>query len=187
MMGSKSRLNFAIDFVAGVAFIASVLSGKSYYVHVVSGVAMATAIIIHLVLHWNWVVDGSRKLLRGTISGLGRTRLNYTVDMFIAAMFTISVTSGAILMTSNAEAVVKTHGLSSWLFVLGVVLHLRLHWRWIVAMSRELIRGTGRDLGRIESPIASLSEARGQSESGESIVSAIGEIPRSGKHEGEIA
>lgn len=185
--GSRSRLNLFIDSIAGLAFLSSALSGRNYYFHIGASILMIAVVVIHLGLHWDWVVRCSRKLPRGSAPGQVRTKINYTVDMFIAVMFAISVISGVVLMTSNAEIIIRTHGLSSWMFVLGVLLHLLLHWRWMVVMSRDAIRAAGQGAGGTERPIASLSQARSEFESGDSIVSAIGEVPQSGRHGGDIA
>jgi hypothetical protein len=185
-MISRSGLNFIVDSVAGLAFILSVFSGRSYYVHIVAGTAMTAAIIVHLGLHWNWLVDCSRKLLVGSMSGRRRMKVNYTLDLFIAAMFAISMASGFGLLFSNTTVISKTHGLSSWMFVLGSAVHVVLHWKWIVTMIRSRPTKSNHS-PRVARPVATLQQESSQRDGCRIIVSGIGEFRQSGKHEGEIS
>lgn len=134
-MKSRSRLNFWIDSIAGFAFLLSFLSGKRYEVHIVAGIVMTAAVIAHLALHWDWVVNCSRKIISGSSFSSRRAKVNYTLDLFIAAMFAVSTASGFVMLGSNeASVIAKIHGLTGWLFVLGGLLHVALHWSWIVTM-----------------------------------------------------
>lgn len=90
-MSKKAKLNYAVDVVIGLAFIVSALSGlvlffapsgyqggrNPYYLqsvlflsthtwntlHTWSSIAMISGVGAHLVLHWNWMVCMTRKLL----------------------------------------------------------------------------------------------------------------------------
>jgi hypothetical protein len=184
-MRSRSRSNFLVDSVAGCAFLLSVFSGRSYDVHIAAGIVMTTAVVIHLGLHWGWVVDCSRKLFVGSLSGRRRMKVNYAVDIFIGAMFVISLTSGIGLMVSNTVFVSKIHGLSSWMFVLGAAVHIVLHWRWILTMLRGLRTKASGSSG-VARPAATIQQGCNQRDVGRMIVSRMSDIPQSGKHEGEI-
>ena len=90
-MSTKGKINYAIDLVIGFAFILSALSGlvlfvapsgyqggrNPYYletvlflsthdwstVHTWGSLAMIAGVGAHLVLHWNWMVCMTKKLL----------------------------------------------------------------------------------------------------------------------------
>ena len=90
-MSEKAKLNYAVDVVIGLAFILSALSGmvrffapsgyqggrNPYYlqpvlflntqtwdiVHTWSSIAMISGVGAHLVLHWDWMVCMTKKLL----------------------------------------------------------------------------------------------------------------------------
>lgn len=92
-MSKKAKLNYAVDVVIGLAFILSALSGlvlffapsgyqggrNPYYLqpvlflntqtwdvlHTWSSIAMISGVGAHLVLHWNWMVCMTQKLLAG--------------------------------------------------------------------------------------------------------------------------
>jgi cytochrome b subunit of formate dehydrogenase len=91
-MSSKTKLNYAVDLVIGIAFIFSALSGlvlffapsgyqggrnPSYLepvlllsrqawdiIHTWSSIAMISGVGAHLVLHWEWMVCVTKRLLR---------------------------------------------------------------------------------------------------------------------------
>jgi cytochrome b subunit of formate dehydrogenase len=91
-MSSKTKLNYAIDVVIGLTFILSALSGlvlffapsgfqggrNPYYLqpvlllntqtwdilHTWGSMAMIAGVGAHLVLHWEWMVCMTRRLLK---------------------------------------------------------------------------------------------------------------------------
>ncbi|MBN1677726.1 MAG: hypothetical protein JW880_04235 [Candidatus Thermoplasmatota archaeon] len=134
---SRARINFLVDLTAGSAFVLSVLSGKSYYIHIVAGLALTAAVTAHLGLHWNWFAAFSRRLSIWHAHRRVRQRTNDLVDVFIAAMFVISTASGLGLLSADSAALGKIHGLSGWMFVLGAAVHIALHRRWVVSMLRR--------------------------------------------------
>jgi hypothetical protein len=90
-MSKKAQLNYAVDLLIGVSFMLSALSGlilffapsgyqggrNPYYLqsvlllstqtwnvlHTYSSIAMISGVGAHLVLHWEWMVCMTRKLL----------------------------------------------------------------------------------------------------------------------------
>ena len=81
-----------------------------------------------------------------------KTTSNYVVDVMILILFVISTLSGLGLMRPKEEravgtqviidsyraVIIDTHVISSFLMVAGVFVHLVLHWRWMVAMTRNM-------------------------------------------------
>jgi hypothetical protein len=82
----KAKLNYVIDFFLGLSFfvvavtgvikmpIVSRVLGLNYsflnsigfnFVHDWSGIVMIFLVVVHLVLHWNWIVSMTRVILRG--------------------------------------------------------------------------------------------------------------------------
>jgi cytochrome b subunit of formate dehydrogenase len=94
-MSSKTKLNYAIDVAIGLSFIVSALSGlilffapsgyqggrNPYYLqpvlfltthtwnelHTWGSIVMIAGVGAHLVLHWNWMVCVTLRLLKGLI------------------------------------------------------------------------------------------------------------------------
>jgi hypothetical protein len=81
-----------------------------------------------------------------------KAKINYIVDVVILIMFVLSVVSGFGLMRPKEERMMTTtavmdenrtiisdiHILSSFLMVAGVMVHLALHWKWMVTMTRNM-------------------------------------------------
>ena len=80
------KLNYVIDFLLGLSFfvvavtgvikmpLVSRVLGLNYsflnsigfnFVHDWSGIVMIFLVVVHLVLHWNWIVSMTRVILRG--------------------------------------------------------------------------------------------------------------------------
>jgi hypothetical protein len=92
-MSKNAKLNYAVDVVIGLAFVLSALSGlvlffapsgyqggrNPYYMqpvlflntqtwdvlHIWGSIAMIAGMGAHLVLHWDWMVCMTKKLLAG--------------------------------------------------------------------------------------------------------------------------
>jgi hypothetical protein len=163
----SSRTNFFVDSIAGLAFVFTALSGKSYGAHLVAALIFAAFVVVHLILHWDWVVSCSRRIFAGSMARRGRVKLNYEIDIFILVMFVISTTTGLIMtMSGNTTVIAKIHGLSSWLFVLGSALHVALHRDWVVMMLKRSLR---RPTGNVPSSwsVSARWRERGQRDSGQ--------------------
>ncbi|MCB8976763.1 MAG: DUF4405 domain-containing protein [Ardenticatenaceae bacterium] len=77
---------------------------------------------------------------------MNKTQMNYWVDLLIAFAFIFSATSGIIFLFPISGSTVlgisysvwdQVHTWGSLLMVTGVLAHLVLHWKWIVAMTKK--------------------------------------------------
>lgn len=64
---------------------------------------------------------------------MNKAKLNIIVDILTFVTGLVSVITGIILMfgTKGLSGIKELHGLVSILFVILVMLHLVMHWRWI--------------------------------------------------------
>jgi hypothetical protein len=78
-----------------------------------------------------------------------RTKLNYWVDMFIGAALIVSAVSGLVFLPRLESSTFLgvtfrtwdlVHTWSSLAMIAGAGLHLLLHWNWLVAMTRRMLR-----------------------------------------------
>jgi hypothetical protein len=87
-------------------------------------------------------------------------KLNYLLDAVIALAFILSLVSGVVFLFAdsggyqagrNLSFRTEILGISRWVWsdlqtwvslvmIAGVVLHLVLHWNWIVCMTRRMIK-----------------------------------------------
>lgn len=125
--------------------------------HTWTGVAMIAAVLIHLVLHWNWIA-GSFKRISSDIFQRNKqlslkSRINVTVDFIVAICFFLTAASGIYFLLGptgipsrslpqfifNAQTWDLIH---TWAFVVmatGVMIHLALHWNWIGSVGARLL------------------------------------------------
>jgi Domain of unknown function (DUF4405) len=110
------------------------------------------ALLIHLTLHWDWVVRETRKLLRPR----GPDKVIWLVNLALLLAMTLCVLSG-LLISSVVLPFLGIHVLSGpfWTrlhvltaeVTLGLVpVHVALRWRWIVRVGRRVL--TRRPAGR---------------------------------------
>lgn len=77
---------------------------------------------------------------------MSKTKINYWVDLVIALAFVFSAVSGIIFLFPISGSPVlgisyniwdRIHTWGSLLMIVGVLAHLVLHWKWIVAMTKK--------------------------------------------------
>lgn len=161
---NPTKVNLLLDAVILAAFLPALdprLTGIA--IHEWLGVAGAAAVVVHLLLHWEWIVSVTRRFLGRTS---GAARLNYVVDaLFFIDLVVISLSglmvSQALLPLVGLAAPGGTvwlvaHSLSADLALVLVAVHAALHWKWIVnAVRRTVLRpvaGVVRRVERMEVP-----------------------------------
>jgi hypothetical protein len=150
-----NKSNLFIDIGLLSAFLVSAsphFTGNM--IHEWLGVALAIALIAHILLHWNWIVSVGTRYLKNLWHV---SRSQFFVDILIFVTFTILITTGLMMsktvlvamgiQVGNAGRSVKMiHSTASNIAVLLSGLHLALHWKWLVSTVKA----------HIVSPVASL-------------------------------
>ena len=79
---------------------------------------------------------------------MSKTTTNYWVDLVIGLAFVFSAVSGIIFLLPISDSTVlgirytiwdQIHTWGSLLMIAGVLAHLVLHWKWIVAMTKKTL------------------------------------------------
>lgn len=98
---------------------------------------------------------------------MNKAKLNYLWDGLLALMGILSGVSGIVLLLMgeggyrggrNPNFVRSFLGIDRWLWndlhtwvsialIVGVVIHIALHWKWIVCMTRAMFRSAQRPTG----------------------------------------
>jgi hypothetical protein len=124
--------------------------------HTWSGAAMIAAAAIHLALHWSWVTNMARrawKELRGQCGCMnGRGRYNLTLNLTVALSFLVAALSAIYFLFFPASGRMPDplflfsratwdmlHNWSGVVLIASAVLHLAIHWRWIVKVTRSAL------------------------------------------------
>ena len=147
-MSAVKRL--LIDVLLLAAIVAAYKPGATgFTLHEWLSLALAAPILVHLVVNWDWVGRAGRALFRRLRRA---TRLNFAVDslLFVATVtvmlsgFAVSrALAGAIGLATDPEPIwYAVHSVSADATLALVILHLVLHWKWIVRVMRTRVLRT---------------------------------------------
>jgi hypothetical protein len=137
---SKTKIDLLVDgaiFLVILAVLDRHLTGQA--IHEWLGIAAGGAIIVHLLLHWDWIVGVTRRLF-GKLPGA--SRLNYAVNALFFITLATTITSGLFISetalpllgiaTEHHDAFWQSlHTLASTALLYTLGLHVALHWKWI--------------------------------------------------------
>jgi hypothetical protein len=135
-------------------------------IHVWGGLAMVAAVIIHLIMHQRWIQSTTRRLwqqARGTGGRMARGALvNLAINSWIGAGFLVTAISGiyffllpeggyqggqnpnwdpGFLFSRPVWDMLHTWGGIS--LIIAALLHIHLHWGWIVKVAQKMWRSVG--------------------------------------------
>lgn len=129
--------------------------------HIWSGVAMIGIAVIHLGVHWKWLLGMARRVGR-ELGGRGPalTRggwLNLGINAAVAVCFTLTAVSGvyllflpgrhwapdpSLLLSRRSWSLVHTWAAVG--LVMALVAHLHMHWRWVAKTTARVLGSLGR-------------------------------------------
>jgi Domain of unknown function (DUF4405) len=141
---ARTRVDFWLDALLLVAFtLAYSLGFTGISTHEWLGIGLGVALLVHLTLHWDWVLRTTRKLLRRG----GRERFVWLVNLLLLASMTLCIASGILISEVALPALGITlpassfwrqmHGITAALTLILVPIHAALRWRWIVSLARR--------------------------------------------------
>ena len=141
---SPSKLNYLIDFAVFVTFL-FIMDPRAtgIAIHEWLSVAFTLVIIVHLLLHWAWIVAVSKRFLRKLVM---QARLNFVLNIFFFIFMTVAIFTG-IMVSEVALPLFGIHfeknftwhflhNLSADITLIILGLHIALHWKWIVLMTK---------------------------------------------------
>ena len=127
-------------------------------IHTWGGFLMIVAAAVHFVYHWPWVVLMTKRMVRG-LRGRGSrmslgTKINVFVNVLLGASFFVTMISGVyFLFAPLRESRGMTNpaggpgfGVTTWELIhtwsgigliITAVVHIALHWRWILNVTRR--------------------------------------------------
>ncbi len=123
--------------------------------HTWGGVAMIITAIVHLAIHWPWVVSMLRRTwdeLAGKGSRLNAGgRWNLILNSTVALSFGLTALSGVYFLFAPGSHRTPDplflftrstwDGLHTWAgvaFMIAVLLHFAIHWKWVVKVTRKM-------------------------------------------------
>jgi hypothetical protein len=133
---NPNKLNLYLDLALVLAFAVEMEAHfTGLHNHELLGLAFGLAILIHIVLHWNWVVSITKHLFSKLFH---ESRLNYLLNLALYVDMVIVIVSGILISRTiglslpRLELVEPIHRLASEGILVLVGLHVALQWKWIV-------------------------------------------------------
>jgi hypothetical protein len=151
------KTNLWVDLGIFAAFLVAFEPGLTgIAIHEWFSLAFAGTIVLHLILHWKWMVSVTVHFFKKVFH---TTRLDYVVDGLLFIAFTAVMLSGLMISESVLAAlgipaprqpvwrILHTESANLTLLLTGV--HFALHWNWVVnAFSRVILQPIRRLFGR---------------------------------------
>ncbi len=142
---NPTKTNYLVDLAIFLAFlIAMEPNGTGIAIHEWLGLAFGAAIITHLLLHWQWIAAITRRFFSKIAA---EARINYILNVLFFVDMTLIVFTGvmiskAVLPLFGLQVAEGTlwrhlHSVTADAGILILGLHLGLHGRWIVNVTRR--------------------------------------------------
>ena len=144
---SRNKTNLIVDSAIFTAFLVAMaphFSGMA--VHEWLGISFGAGIITHLLLHWQWIVEVTKRLFG---KAQWSARINYILNALLFIDVTLIIFSGLMISEvalpfvgielAQSGAWRGLHGTAANLFMVLVGLHIALHWQWIVNMFKRFV------------------------------------------------
>ena len=142
----RTKLDFWLDAVILAGFTVAFSFGfTGPEIHEWWGLALGLVLLVHLTLHWDWVVRTTRKVF----TRRGRDRAIWIVNLLLLVSMTLCVASGVLISTVALPALglgvrpndfwTSLHSQTADLTLLLVPVHAALRWRWIASVARQLL------------------------------------------------
>ncbi len=138
-----TKWNLFLDIALVLAFIVEMeesFTGLPF--HEVLGLVFAAMFVLHIILHWDWVVSITRTFFKKLIH---ESRVNYVLNVALFIdMIVITVTGIVISHTLGFRLDVardwqKIHIMASELSLIIVGLHVAMHWKWLSTNTTQYI------------------------------------------------
>jgi preprotein translocase subunit SecY len=124
--------------------------------HTWGGIAMIVAAIIHLGIHWSWVVSMARRTwneLNGQCSCMNpRGRMNLILNVIVAISFAVTAVSGVYFLFVPggrwaADPMILfsrptwdlIHTWAGILLTTAAIIHFVIHWKWVTKVTRKML------------------------------------------------
>jgi hypothetical protein len=141
----RARLDLIFDFILLLAFgIVFSLDFTGEEWHEWLGLAFGLALLVHLTLHWDWVVRTARRILTTT----GRRRFTFIVNLLLCFDLVLCVGSGILISRyalpslginffATSDSWTNIHEKSADVAIALIAIHVAIDWRWVVNVTKR--------------------------------------------------
>jgi len=143
---NRTRINLFLDMALALAFVVEM---EEHFIglrlHELLGLVFGTALIVHIALHWQWIVSITKGFFRKL---LHPSRLNYGLNLMLFIDVLVTVVTGILISRTlglnlgiENQMLERVHVLSAELSLLFVGLHVAIHWKWIATHAKKYLFG----------------------------------------------
>lgn len=144
---NNNKVNLFLDLALVVAFAVELeMHFTGLRLHELLGLAFGAALVIHIVLHWRWILAITRCFFQKLIH---ESRLNYVLNIGVFASMLVATVTGILISRTlslnlgldgaTAMNAYRLHTLSSEMTLVFVGLHVAMHWKWIVTHTEKYL------------------------------------------------
>ena len=144
-VAARTKLDFWFDAILLVGFTLAYSYGfTGIAIHEWLGIGLGAALLLHLTLHWDWVIRTTRKLL----SPRGHDKIIWLVNLALLVAMTFCVASGILISRVALPSLginpltgpfwEQFHFRTADVTLALVPVHAALRWRWIAGVGRRL-------------------------------------------------
>lgn len=136
---NKTKVNVFLDVLLTAAFVVEMEEHfTGLQLHELLGLVFGVAFMIHVLLHWDWVVHVTRTFFHKL---LHESRFNYALNVALFADMAFVTVSGILISRTLGlnlalgedfrRALQTLHMVGSEVALIIVALHVAVHWKWI--------------------------------------------------------
>jgi hypothetical protein len=148
----RCLIDYSLDVALLAAFVVDMNVGfTGLAVHEWLGIGLAMVVVVHLMLHADWVERITRRIL--TTAPM-RERVRWVVDLLLFVSFGLLVVTGILLSEVALPGLGRHDHFWQWLHAASAqwvvylaAIHLGLSWRWIVRVTRAVAAPASRASG----------------------------------------
>jgi hypothetical protein len=156
----RSRFDLIFDLVLFVGFaVAYTFNFTGLAIHEWFGLGFGAGLLVHLTLHWDWVVGTTKRLFTTP----GRRRVMWFFDLLLLVDLTLLIASGVMISVVAIPALgfrtaapsgywTSLHVRTAEVAIVLIAIHVALDWRWVSSTTRRIFglrpRARGADDGR---------------------------------------
>lgn len=144
---NEAKRNLLIDCIILILFlIVYEVKATGVTIHEWLGVAFGIIAIIHIIMHWKWIIQISKQFFQKLKIDV---RIKYIVDFFIFFGFTTIIFTGLMMSRSLLPSLGiqtmenhfwhETHSVSVDLTLLLTALHFALSWKWVARTFKQYV------------------------------------------------
>jgi hypothetical protein len=126
--------------------------------HTWFGIAMIIAATVHIMIHWNWIVNMTKRVVQEIVVRErrlnGRSRFNIGINIAIGLSFLITALSGIYLLfipggshgvadpafLFNRATWDLIHTWAGIILIDAAIVHFAIHWRWVLKVTGKMLR-----------------------------------------------